>query len=313
MRALRSRRCARRRLVRGLGRPIDAQWCRGAGRSARVRGCRDASIHRAHRGPERRDDGSDAPNGRTATCGARASERGTTCGCGAPTSERTATSARVDAVIRGTKLAPALCVVAWLPWIGCGASMPDAAKARAMYDESKPLLDRIDRLVARAVASMPGADTSGFACARIESDVCAQARGEMELAFRAARRAFARQTLPSVAKGTNVLGISAVLVRDRVSRRELGVLSPASPGEATGSVPVERGFRVGSRRVGYGLYQTSWRRGGGPQHGDGEFHPGITVSWEQTRGNAVVSLRVVLLLDGWRRPDDWDRDLPEPS
>ena len=75
-------------------------------------------------------------------------------------------------------------------------------------------------------------------------------------------------------------------------------ISPCPPGTGNDSVEPEDGISEGAFDIGWGLYQTSWEANGS-RHGDGAFHPGMTVRTQ--RGSNTVTL--CFLLDGTPRAD----------
>jgi hypothetical protein len=188
--------------------------------------------------------------------------------------------------------------------------MPTARSAQSEYRARRALLDRIDRTIASAVDAIPGVDTSHFACATELSEQCMRERAEQSAQRAAASRAFARGVLPSLGRGTEILGIRVEYAQDGIPRGTVGLLEADSAGGRVGSVQAARGTTIDGRQLGWGAYQTAWRRGTGVQHGDGKYHPGIEVVWTQEHGNARVTIRTVILVDGWHRPGDWDEDLP---
>jgi hypothetical protein len=189
----------------------------------------------------------------------------------------------------------------------CGPRMPTAEGAQAAYRARKALIDRVDRSIAEAVDRIPGVDTSRFACATEPSEQCMRERAEQSARQVAASRAFAHDVLPSIARGTEILGIRVEYAQNGIPRGHLGVLEADSAGGRIGSVQAGRGVVVDGRQLGWGLYQTSWQRGSSTvRHGDGKYHPGIEVLWTQEHGNARITIRMVLLVDGWRRPEDWE-------
>lgn len=79
-------------------------------------------------------------------------------------------------------------------------------------------------------------------------------------------------------------------------------VSPCIGGTGPGEVKPEQGLTVDHFSIGYGLYQTAWDDG--TAHGDGDFHPGITVRWRLGGEESAIPEPVTLcfLIDGTPRP-----------
>lgn len=75
------------------------------------------------------------------------------------------------------------------------------------------------------------------------------------------------------------------------------------PGTKHGAVAPDDGVAIDRYRIGWGLYQTAWETEG-TKHGDGEYHPGITVKWRLGGEGSLFGepVQLCFLLDGTPRP-----------
>jgi len=78
---------------------------------------------------------------------------------------------------------------------------------------------------------------------------------------------------------------------------------PCPPGTKHGAVAPDDGLAIDRYRIGWGLYQTAWETDG-TKHGDGDYHPGITVKWRLGDEGSPLGdpVQLCFLLDGTPRP-----------
>ncbi len=80
-------------------------------------------------------------------------------------------------------------------------------------------------------------------------------------------------------------------------------VAPCPPGTKHGAVAPDDGLAIDRHRIGWGLYQTAWEAEG-TKHGDGEYHPGITVKWQLGEDGSPLRdpVQLCFLLDDTPRP-----------
>lgn len=200
----------------------------------------------------------------------------------------------------------ALLALATLALAACGPIPLNETRARQAAEARAPLLERLDRELTAAVSAVPRVDTSREPCLtqHTASEECSARRIELERLHREGRLRLRNSVLPRLARGSEVLGIDVEFTRGE-GRNELARIPLTLCGRSCVEPEASR-VAVGGRRVGWGLFQTRWQNPGEAPHGDARLHPGLTVQWSQQLGDALVTYRVALLTDGWRRPADWD-------
>lgn len=126
---------------------------------------------------------------------------------------------------------------------------------------------------------------------------------------RAAIEAFEDQVLSTIAIRTEIgeAQITAFVVgAGALSLDGNGLLPsvlPCPPGRKHGAVAPDDGLAIDRYRIGWGLYQTAWETDG-TKHGDGDYHPGITVKWRLGDEGSPLGdpVQLCFLLDGTPRP-----------
>jgi hypothetical protein len=223
-------------------------------------------------------------------------------------------------VPRSLSLSIALSFAVGIATVGCGPEMPDQRAAIASYRASKVEVDAVAEGVTSSLGWM--ANIQPYDKCEAEDQRCREQRVADRERLWAEIARWQREVLPGLVRGKPILGL---VVKAQYAAGgpllTIGRAAPTSPGVKTGSVPVENGVdadppdvmgdREIGRKLGWGLYQTAVEEGG-VRRGDGAFHRGIEVAWSHGHGSGSrtqptlrVDVRVVLLTDGFRRPDDW--------
>jgi hypothetical protein len=214
-------------------------------------------------------------------------------------------------------------------WILCAAlaifhlagacrRMPGEEEGRQWYAKHLETINAIDGTVREEVAKMPRFSGKPFSCTPKAADpnlpgVLGQVVSEVDCGARKlewleahgkAESRFQEETLPKLLELPGVLGVAVdYKMPDAKLKNYLGRAGLCPGGFFTGTVRAQEGVLVDGRKLGWGLYQTSYQQGGGKKYGDGKGRPGIEVAWSFEAKPALFDVTVVILADEETTPE----------